>query len=93
VCEKKSGNCQTGEQECPSGKDMCAKVTGTDKSVVKGCGTQASCALAKSLCKKSTGCEEVDCCSGNLCNASSSFKSITMFTFMAPLMAVARYLM
>jgi hypothetical protein len=91
-CNKKEGNCKTGEKDCGA-LDMCLKVTGTDKSVTKSCTNQLACDFAKSLCKNTKGCEEVDCCDGNLCNASSSLKSITMLTFLAPLMAVARYLM
>jgi hypothetical protein len=70
---------------------MCLKAT-NGKVVAKSCTNQVLCDLVKSECKKKGNCG-VYCCSGNLCNASSTLKSITMLTFMAPLMAVARYLM
>jgi ligand-binding sensor protein len=96
VCNNKDGNCKTGEQDCGAGYDcgvldMCLKAT-HGKAVSKSCANQAICDKVKSNCKKEDKCD-VYCCSGYLCNASSSFKSETMLTFMAPLMAVARYLM
>jgi uncharacterized protein (DUF2237 family) len=92
VCNNKDGNCKTGEQDCGAGYDMCLKVTG-DKVVKKSCGNQLACDVLKAACKNLKDCKEINCCSGNLCNASSSLKSTTMLTFMAPLMAVARFLM
>jgi hypothetical protein len=90
VCTATDGNCKTGEQDCGA-LDMCIKMK-VGKVVTKSCGNKASCDITTAACKKVKDCTTA-CCKGNLCNASSSLKSITMLTFVAPLMAVARYLM
>ncbi|EDO36960.1 predicted protein [Nematostella vectensis] len=59
---------------CPSGMTKCIKLEAEDKegnkAYLKGCGNDASCKADNiDVCKRDGVKCELNCCSGNLCNA------------------------
>ncbi|KXJ07270.1 sperm acrosome membrane-associated protein 4 [Exaiptasia diaphana] len=82
-------NCKGEETSCPKAYDRCFKTVAKDnKGVGKGCTDEKTCEKLKKACD-TTGCGYFGCCKGELCNAGSGLKSMSVLIALAMMIAFA----